>query len=86
MLGQDGQQVLVKHGSRYVRCHPCRLSFVKGPPSSPSVKPLISKDEADSPPVGDQDYTSSDSDDNQDDSSSQLNEHVVADDTQSSCY
>ena len=25
--GQDGQQVLVKHRSTYVRCHPCRLSL-----------------------------------------------------------
>ena len=58
VLGHDGQQVSVKHGSTYVKCHPCHLSFVKGPPSSPSVKPLISKVEANSPPVGDQDYTS----------------------------
>ena len=27
VLGQDGQQVLVKHGSHYVRVHPCRLSL-----------------------------------------------------------
>ena len=27
MLGQDGQQVLVKHGGVYVRVHPCRLSL-----------------------------------------------------------
>ena len=26
VLGQDGQQVLVKHGGVYVRVHPCRLS------------------------------------------------------------
>ena len=48
--------------------------------------------EANIPPVGDQDYTSpassdsdatsSDGNDNQDDSPSQPNEHVVADDTQ----
>ena len=25
MIGQDGQQVLVKHGGSYVRVHPCRL-------------------------------------------------------------
>ena len=77
-----GQQVLVKHGSTYVRCHPCRLSFVKGPPSSLSYKPLISEVEANSPPDADQNYTSPDSDDNQDGSSSQPDEHVVADDTQ----
>ena len=26
-LGQDGQQVLVKHGGTYVRVHPCRLNL-----------------------------------------------------------
>ena len=26
-LEKDGQQVLVKHGDTYVRCHPCRLSL-----------------------------------------------------------
>ena len=30
VLGQDGQQVLVKHGGVYVRVHPCRLSLEKG--------------------------------------------------------
>ena len=29
VLGQDGQQVLVKHGGVYVRVHPCRLSLVE---------------------------------------------------------
>ena len=82
VLGQDHQQVLVKHGNTYVRCHPCHLPFVKGLPSSPSVKPLISKVETNSPLVVDQDYTSPDSDDNQGDRSNQPNEHAVADDTQ----
>ena len=27
VIGQDGQQVLVKHGSTYVRVHPCRLTL-----------------------------------------------------------
>ena len=27
VLGQDGQQVLAKHGSRYVRVHPCRITL-----------------------------------------------------------
>ena len=27
VLGKDGQQVLVKHGGTYVRCHPCCLSL-----------------------------------------------------------
>ena len=85
---------LVKHRSTYVRCHPCCRSFVKGPPSSPNVNPLISKVEINSPPVSYQDYnspvssdsdaTSPDSDENQDNSSSQPNKHVVADDTQES--
>ena len=30
VIGQDGQQVLVKHGSVYVRVHPCRLVLEKG--------------------------------------------------------
>ena len=29
VLGQDGQQVLVKYGSNYVRVHPCRLSLAR---------------------------------------------------------
>ena len=29
VLGQEGQQVLVKHGGVYVRVHPCRLSLEK---------------------------------------------------------
>ena len=29
VLGQDGQQVLVKHGGIYVRVHPCRLSLIR---------------------------------------------------------
>ena len=27
VLGQDGQQVLVKYGSRYIRVHPCRITL-----------------------------------------------------------
>ena len=27
VLGQDGQQVLVKHGGVYIRVHPCRLKL-----------------------------------------------------------
>ena len=27
VLGQDGQQVLVKHGDKYTCCHPCCLSL-----------------------------------------------------------
>ena len=29
VLGQDGQQVLIKHGSTYVCCHPCCISLDK---------------------------------------------------------
>ena len=29
VIGQDGQQVLVKHSSTYIRVHPCRLQMVK---------------------------------------------------------
>ena len=29
MIGQDGQQVLVKHASSYVRVHPCNLQLFK---------------------------------------------------------
>ena len=29
VLGQEGQQVLLKHGGTYIRVHPCRLSLVK---------------------------------------------------------
>ena len=28
VLGQDGQQILIKHGSYYVRVHPCRVKLV----------------------------------------------------------
>ena len=31
VLGQDGEQVLVKHGSHYIRVHPCRLSLERTP-------------------------------------------------------
>ena len=29
VLGQDGQQILIKHGSYYVRVHPCRVKLVQ---------------------------------------------------------
>ena len=31
VLGQDGQQVLVKHGSHYICVHPCRLTVERTP-------------------------------------------------------
>ena len=31
VLGQDGQQVLVKHGSYYIHVHPCRLTLERTP-------------------------------------------------------
>ena len=36
VIGQDGQQVLVKHGSTYVRVHPCRLALKNSELSMPS--------------------------------------------------
>ena len=35
VLGHDGQTVLVRHGSRYVRVHPCRLQLDKPPMKNP---------------------------------------------------
>ena len=29
VLGQDGQQLLIKHGSTYVRCHPCHVTLTR---------------------------------------------------------
>ena len=29
VIGQDGQQALIKHGGMYVRVHPCRIMFEK---------------------------------------------------------
>ena len=26
VVGQDGQQILIKHGSYYIRCHPCHIT------------------------------------------------------------
>ena len=31
VLGQDGQQVLVKHGSHYIRIHHCRRTLERTP-------------------------------------------------------
>ena len=31
VLGQDGKQVLVKHGSHYIHVHPCRLTLERTP-------------------------------------------------------
>ena len=31
VIGQDGQQVLVKYGSHYIRVHPCRLTLERTP-------------------------------------------------------
>ena len=32
LLGQDGQQILIKHGSNYVRCHPCHVTLTREEP------------------------------------------------------
>ena len=37
VLGQDGQQVLVKHGGIYVRVHPCRLRLARERPPDPAI-------------------------------------------------
>ena len=42
VLGQDGQQVLIKHGSYYVRVHPCRIKLVQ-PELEPSTRSNHSK-------------------------------------------
>ena len=34
VLGQDGQQVLVKNGSSYHHIHPCRLQLINNPPQA----------------------------------------------------
>ena len=34
VLGQDGQQVLVKNGSSYHHIHPCRLRLINNPPQA----------------------------------------------------
>ena len=39
VLGQEGQQVLVKHGGVYLRVHPCRLSLEKG--TIIGAKPIV---------------------------------------------
>ena len=37
MIGQDGQQVLVKHGGFYVKVHPCRLLLEQAAFGQPMV-------------------------------------------------
>ena len=44
VLGQDGQQVLIKHGSYYVRAHPCRIRLERQP-LSPSPAKTVTLDE-----------------------------------------
>ena len=39
VLRKDGQQVLVKHGSTYVCCHPCRLSLEQSNQHQQSSQP-----------------------------------------------
>ena len=50
VLGQDGQQVLVKHGGSYVRVHPCRLTLIDKKISSinqtENKPPSITSDES----------------------------------------
>ena len=37
VLGQDGQQVLVKNGSNYIQVHPCRLQLINENPEIPKT-------------------------------------------------
>ena len=48
VFGQDGQQVLVKHGGVYVRVHPCRLRLEKEPRiySDHLNKPTVCQDKS----------------------------------------
>ena len=39
VLGKNGQQVLVKRGGTYVRCHPCRLSLEQSNQHQQSSQP-----------------------------------------------
>ena len=57
MLGQDGQQMLIKNGSFYLRLHPCRLQLINNKPQShhsvqsnpnpkqSTIQPIIQSDE-----------------------------------------
>ena len=44
VLGQDGQQILIKHGSYYVRVHPCRAKLVHDDCSNQSEKRAETED------------------------------------------
>ena len=43
VLGQDGQQVLVKNGSRYIRVYPCRLQLINEPKTIIPIRNNIAK-------------------------------------------
>ena len=50
VIGQDGQQVLIKHGGTYVRVHPCRIILEKSGterPSSGDVKTTLTESSRD---------------------------------------
>ena len=42
VLGQDGQQIVIKHGRYYVRVYPCRVKLVK---SHPIIEQCIQSDD-----------------------------------------
>ena len=44
VLGQDGQQILVKYGSTYVRVHPCRICLERKSISNPGESDSSKKD------------------------------------------
>ena len=81
VIGQVGQQVFVKHGSFYIRVHPCRLQFVNS-----QQNPLLSKPSKENIHT-DNSHNSNNatavSDDDDDDEQSQLESqppaHVITD-------
>ena len=46
VIGQDGQQVLIKHGSSYVHVHPCRV-MLKDSNSGSYIKPFSDVNDVD---------------------------------------
>ena len=54
VLGKDSNQVLIKHGSSYLRVHPCRLlhkreNFGGGQSTSMQIQPAAEGDQAEAP-------------------------------------
>ena len=86
VIGQDGQQVLVKHGSTYVRVHPCRVMLQSNDPISiPIGEPPVPvlRNETSVPSVPEEMISTPvvqvDQDDDDDDEYGALPSQVVAD-------